>query len=221
MAVLGALTMSGTLSLRSNFAATHMRIAIRDALNAHSVEQRNDINVFGTWFDDMMMYVPVTIISAAAALEASSNELIQDILDGGTSYHLTEGNRLLLEDLKRDRSGNALAKFKKLGLLLNKVPTTDSAAWQNAGVLFMFRNSFMHFKPAWDSDMGVHNSSLTNALKQRVPVVPAYERNLIFPYGFLNYGCAKWAVQSARSFSSEFCILTSLNDAFSTVPALP
>ena len=104
------LTISAQLSLRSGFAMIHLRAAIRDALNAHSVEQNNDTSQFGSWFDDMMAYVPVVIISAAAALEASSNELIQDVLDGSTQYQLSEGNRLLLEELTKDRSGKAMVK---------------------------------------------------------------------------------------------------------------
>jgi hypothetical protein len=215
------LTISAQLSLRSGFAMIHLRAAIRDALNAHSVEQNNDTSQFGSWFDDMMAYVPVVIISAAAALEASSNELIQDVLDGSTQYQLSEGNRLLLEELTKDRSGKAMVKFKKLGWRLNRVSRTDSAAWQNAGLLFKFRNSFMHFKPAWDSDTDVHDSALVRDLKQRVPVVLAYQQNFMFPYGFLNYGCAKWAVESARSFSSEFCTPIALKDRLSEGLTLP
>jgi hypothetical protein len=130
------------LSLRSNFAVNHLRVAMRDARNAHGVEQANDTSKFGAWFDDMMMHVPVAIVMAAAALEANSNETIQDILDKSTRMQLTASRTALLEDLKEDRSGNAMAKYRKLGLLLDKTPAIDGAAWQNADLLFRFRNSF-------------------------------------------------------------------------------
>jgi hypothetical protein len=85
------------LSIRSNFATQHLRVAIRDARNAHAVEQANDTTQFGAWFDDMMMYVPVAVVMAAAALEANSNEIIQDVLDGSTRVQLTEGRKALLK----------------------------------------------------------------------------------------------------------------------------
>jgi hypothetical protein len=121
-----------------------LRVAIRDARNAHAVEQANDTTQFGAWFDDMMMYVPVAVVMAAAALEANSNEIIQDVLDGSTRVQLTEGRKALLKDLKDDQSGNATGKCRKLALILDTTPATGSVAWQNADLLVKFRNSFMH-----------------------------------------------------------------------------
>jgi hypothetical protein len=141
---------SATVSLRSNFAIHHLRVAIRDTLSAHAVEQANDATKYGTWFDDMMMNVPVSVVMAAAALEANSNEIIQDILDRPAQMQLTDSLKALLKDLKDDRSGNAMGKYRTLALILDKIPGTGTAAWQNAVLLFKFRNSFMHFKPAWD-----------------------------------------------------------------------
>ena len=141
---------SATVSLRSNFAIHHLRVAIRDALSAHAVELANDATKYGTWFDDMMMNVPVSVVMAAAALEANSNEIIQDILDRPAQMQLTDSLKALLKDLKDDRSGNAMGKYRTLALILDKIPGTGTAAWQNAVLLFKFRNSFMHFKPAWD-----------------------------------------------------------------------
>jgi hypothetical protein len=218
---LDELTASGRLSLRSNFAVNYMRVAIRDAQAAYDVEQANDTNHFGSWFDDMMMHVPVAVVMAAAALEANINEIIQDILDKSPHALLTKGNTALLKDLKADRSGNAMGKYRKLGLLLDKVPITNSPAWLNADILFRFRNSLMHFKPAWDSETDIHDGKLVRDLKQRIPITPAYRTGFMFPYGFLTYGCAKWAVESARALSGEFCTLIVVNDRFSGTIVLP
>lgn len=214
-------TASAKLSLRSNFAVNHLRVAIRDTQMAYAVEQSNDTSQFGSWFDDMMMHVPVAVVMAAAALEANSNEIIQDILDKSTHVRLTEAHNALLNDLRNDRSGNAMGKYRKLGLLLDKTPVTDSPAWQNADLLFRFRNSFMHFKPAWDSETDIHDGTLVRGLKNRVPITPAYQSNFMFPYGFLTYGCAKWAVESARTFSAEFCGLIVVKDRFAGGTVLP
>ena len=107
-----------------------------------------------------------------------------------------------LKELSRDRSGHAMGKQAR------------SSAWLDAELLFRFRNSFMHSKPGWDDQTDVHNSKLMKELKTRVPVTPSYQSNFMFPYGFLTYGCAKWAVESARAFSAEFCALIDVNDRF-------
>jgi hypothetical protein len=213
--------MSATMSIRSNFATHHLRAAIRDAHNAHVVEQANDTTNFGPWFDGMMMHVPVAVIMSAAALEANSSEIIQDRVDELLPLQPTS---LLLKELKNlssDRSGHVMGKYGKLAGLLNKTPNVNSPSWHNAELLFRFRNSFMHFKPAWDDQTDVHDSKLVKELKARVPVTPAYQSNFMFPYGFLTYGCAKWAVEIARDFSSEFCALIGVRDRFAGGAALP
>jgi hypothetical protein len=106
-------TASVTVSIRSNFAINHLRAAARAARDAYGVEQANANADFGPWFDDMMLLVPVSVVMAGAALEASANEIIQDILDGFTNLSLTGGRKLLLKDLKKDRSGNATTSIAK------------------------------------------------------------------------------------------------------------
>lgn len=214
-------TQVAKLRLRSNFALNHLRVAIRHAQSAHAVEQNTDTSQFGSWFDDMMMHVPVAIVMAAAALEANSNEIIQDVLDGFRYKDLTEANRALLNDLRIDRSGNAIGKYRKLGLLLDKMPATDGASWQNADLLFRFRNSFMHFKPAWDNETDIHDGALVRGLRSRVPITPAYQSNFMFPFGFMTYGCAKWAVESVLTFSAEFSALIVVPDTFADGTVLP
>lgn len=213
--------MSARLSLRSNFASQHLKVAIRDARNAHVVEQTNDIAQFGPWFDDMMMYVPVAVVMAAAAVEANSTEITQDFVDEMTRVQPTSALLKGLKDLSGDRSGHAMGKYAKLAGLLNKIPDVNSPAWRNAELLFRFRNSFMHFKPAWDDQTDVHDSELVKELKARVPVTPAYRSNFMFPYGFLTYGCAKWAVESATTFSAEFSALIGVRDRFAGGSDLP
>jgi hypothetical protein len=218
---LGDIMSSGRLSLRSNFATQHLKVAIRDARNAHVVEQANDIAQFGPWFDDMMMYVPVAVVMAAAALEANSTEIIQDLVDELTRVQPASVLLKGLKDLSDDRSGHAMGKYAKLAGLLNKMPNVSSPAWHDAELLFRLRNSFMHFKPAWDDQADVHDSKLVKELKARVPVTPAYQSNFMFPYGFLTYGCAKWAVGSATTFSAEFSALIGVGDRFAGGSNLP
>ena len=206
--------MTATLSVRSNFATNHLRAAVRAARGAHDVEQANDTAIFGPWFNDMMMLVPVAVVMAASALESNANEILKDILDGMAKAPPTNSLRYLLIDLSNDRSGNAVDKYRRLALLLGKVPSTGNQTWENAKLLVNFRNSLMHFKPAWDSEKDTHDGSLVRGLKTKIAVCSAYKGTFMFPYGFMTYECAKWSVQSVLSFSKEFSSLMELKDRF-------
>jgi len=201
------------LNIRSNFAVSHLLSARRAACEACEIEQANVSADHGPWFDDMMRLVPVSVVMAGAALEASANELIQDIIDGSI-LSASKARKLLLQDLKEGRLGNAIEKYRQLALLFDKEPDTGNTYWNDARLLAKFRNSFMHFKPAWDYE-DIHDGALVGDLKVRIPIYRAYEDNFQFPYGFLTYGCAKWSVQSVLVFSAHFCALLGVKDRFS------
>jgi hypothetical protein len=128
-----------TARLRTNFAIHHLRAAVSAARRAYKVEQANLTAEFGSWFDDMMVWVPVSVTMAGAALEASANEAIQNILDGFTGLSLTEARKALLKDLKGQQSGNATSKYRQLALLFDNVPNQQSSAWRSAQQLHAFQ----------------------------------------------------------------------------------
>jgi hypothetical protein len=121
----------------------------------------------------MMLWVPVSVVMAGAALEAGANEVIQDILDGSTRLSLPNSRRVLLSELKKNQSGNATGRYRQVALLFEKVRDRGSSPWQNADLLVRFRNSFMHFKPSWDTD-DIHDDKLVKQLQQKIPIVSAY-----------------------------------------------
>jgi hypothetical protein len=143
---------SAVLRLKTGFGFSHLQIATRSARNAYKIEQAHTKEPFGEWFSGMMDVVPVSVVMAAAALEACANELLQDILDGSAHISFTNSRRKLLTELMEDRSGNATGKFQRLALLMDKDPDTGTETWHNAKLLMKFRNQFMHFKPSWDDD---------------------------------------------------------------------
>lgn len=199
---------------RTNFAVNHLRAAARAAQSAYDAEHANLSADFGPWFDEMILWVPVSVVMAGAALEADVNEGIQDMLDGITGLTLTEARKTQLRDLKGQQSGNAISKYRQLALLFDKVPNTGSSPWQNADLLVKFRNHFVHFRPAWDTD-DVHSKGLVDALrKRRIPIVDAYKARMVFPYGFMTYGCAKWAVETVLAFVCEWTRLLGVKDRF-------
>ncbi|WP_140887077.1 hypothetical protein [Muricoccus nepalensis] len=204
---------SATVSVRPNFALNHLRAAMRAARSAYEVEQNNVAAEFGPWFEDMLMLVPVSIVMAGAALEANANEIVQNILDGSTGLSVTEARKQLVIDLKEDRSGNSMDKYRRLALLFDKVPSKGEAAWQSAELLVKFRNALMHFKPAWDHEKDVHDGKLATALRNKIPTHPAYQTSFQFPHGYMTYGCARWSVLGVLAFSKAFSALLGVNDS--------
>ena len=180
----------------------HLQVAAEAAREAAKIEQANVNAEFGPWFDGMMRLVPVSVVMAGAALEANANEVLQDILDS-QSLPLTRSRKKLLMELKEERSGNALDKCRRLALLMDKEADTGTETWYNAKLLQAFRNEFMHFRPSWDDD-SIHSGKLVAQLKQNIPVVNSWRGAFLFPYGFMTYGCANWAVQTVLNFSSDF-----------------
>ena len=75
-AIIGPVTASARVRQRSDFAIQHLRAATRAARHAYEVEQANMTADHGPWFNDMLSWVPVSVVMAAAALEANANELI-------------------------------------------------------------------------------------------------------------------------------------------------
>jgi hypothetical protein len=199
---------------RFNFAIHLLRAAHQAAREAYDVENAHKNAEHGPWFDHMMRLVPTAVVMAAAALEANANELIQDLIDQIADESESKC-KLLLEDLKGERSGDAIDRHKRLAslLLLDREPATGNSAWENAGFLVELRDSFMHFRPAWDQD-GIHSGKLAKFLRNKVPVASAFEKDFRFPHGLMTYGCAKWAVQSVLAFSSEFSALLNVKDRF-------
>jgi hypothetical protein len=204
-------TMNGMLRLKTGFATNHLVVAAHSAREAYKIEQANVGEPFGEWFDGMMRLVPVSVVMAGAALEANANELLQDFIDGSMHIPLTASRKELLRDLKDDRSGNARDKYRQLALLMDKVPNMGTEPWHNAMLLVQFRNEFMHFRPAWNDEQ-VHSGNLVENLRKKIPIVEAWKSNFLFPYGFMTYGCAKWAVQTVLKFSSDFAALLSVKD---------
>lgn len=125
-------------SLYSTYAVPHLIVARNAALRAHEVEQANADASFGAWFDEMMQLVPVSVVMAAAALEANANELLQDVLEDKVRPGLSQGRKQLVKELRDARNRNAVDKFKQLAFLLDEYPNIGTKAWKNARLLANF-----------------------------------------------------------------------------------
>lgn len=133
----GTATATGVMRLKTGFAINHLQAAARAARDAYDVEQANATADFGRWFDEMMRLVPVSVVMAAAALEANANELIQEILDGSVHSKLPASRKELLKDLKDDHSGNAWDRYRRFALVMDKEPDKGTEPWRNARLLLV------------------------------------------------------------------------------------
>jgi hypothetical protein len=203
---------TAVMSLRADLAASHLRAAVRAARNAQELELTNDTTKIGPWFEEIMCLVPVSVVMAGAALEANVNEQIQDILDkpAGT---LSDARRLLLTNIKDDRTGNSLDKYLELALLFDKVADKGCSPWEQSKTLVEFRNFFMHFKPAWQHGDEPPQTKLARALSTKLPLAGPYRQTMFtFPHALMTYECAKWSVRTALDFSKYFSGLLNIAD---------
>jgi hypothetical protein len=202
-----------TLQIKTGFAANHLLVATDSARKAHVIEQDNVDKPMGDWFDGMLRAVPVSVVMAGAALEASANELLTDILDGSARLTLTGSRKRMLEELKGERSGNSTSKYEKLALIMEKEPDLGTEPWYNAKLLVAFRNEFMHFRPTIYVDNVDDERDIVKKLSARLSTSKAYRSQKIqFPYSFMTYECAKWAVQTVLMFCREFAPLLGVQD---------
>ena len=202
-----------TIKTRSHFALHHMHSAVKAARRAHEIEITHSEERHGPWHDEMLHTVPVAIIMAAAALEAQINEAVQDILDRKGADQPGAALRLLLKELKDGTAGDTLAKCRQVLLLLGAVPDTGRREWEETKLLLTLRNRFIHFKPAWDHDE-VHDSKWVKELKRLVPIYAPYAKRFQFPYGFITYGTAKWAITTALNFAAHITPLLGVPNRF-------
>lgn len=82
----------------------------------------------------MFVWVPVAVVMSGAALEASANELLQDIIDGKTALPpLETKSNEKLSKLLSATSGNAVSRYSTIAELFHRSPPYTEEWWQNAG----------------------------------------------------------------------------------------
>jgi hypothetical protein len=177
------------MSVRVDFARHHLRAAAQAARITYNIEIAGNGKTLGPGFDEIIACVPVAILMAAAALEANSNELIQDIIDAGNkSGAIGKAKHLLLSDLKQAKTGDAVGRYRTIALHQDKVPDEGQAAWGEAALLIKFRNFFMHFKPSWASTDETPER-LAKTFKKKFSIAEPFKQDAfyMFPHACLTY----------------------------------
>ena len=197
----------GAVQMRAYFSSYHLWAAQHFSQLAEAVEDQP-----GPAFNIAhRTYVTNAVFSAVAFLEASINEVFDDIADSHTSYVATlsaETKRLLgglwVGDETVER-WSVLDKYRVVLLSAGK-PVFDKGTqpYQDAKLLLRLRNRLIHARPKTrdTGDIDKLEQSLSGRFESNRHM--AKMANPYFPDQCLGAGCANWAVVSARTFSDDF-----------------
>jgi hypothetical protein len=211
-------TMQATMSVRADFARHNLNGAAYAARRTFDIENAGQAETLGPGFDEIMAVVPVAVSMSGAALEGNSNELIQDLLDmANRTGRMTEATKVLLAELKEDRTGNAIDRYRSIALLQGKIPNPGDARWGEAALLVKLRNSFMHFKPNWQS-VDDEPDKLAKTVQRKFRTAKPYVNNALymFPNACLTYECAKWSIDTVLNFSKAISERLEIPDRFAS-----
>lgn len=205
----------------SDLAVPYLDTAIDAARKAREIETANSGAAHGAWFHEMAGAVAVAVTMSAAALEARSNGIAQDLLEKSNTLGLSTDKCLTIDRLLNARSGSAESRFKKIAAIVGKEVLTTSNAWIAMADVAELRNAFMHFRPKWSHHtQSERDTKLADSLlRHGVPMYPPYADKRMMPFAFITSGCARWAVQSVIMFSSEYSALLGLEDRFARCDA--
>jgi hypothetical protein len=154
-------------------------------------------------------YVTASILSAVAFLEASINELYLSAT-GKEKLALPSFDsntfELFAQFWQKVERYPVLEKYQ-IALLLAHKHRFDCGKppFQNADCLVELRNTLIHYEPDWE-DKGRRHGKLVSHLKGKFRMNPfAAKGALWFPHQCLGAGCAAWSVETASTFSDQFC----------------
>ncbi len=181
--------------------ARHFTQLAQDIENQHS----GDTPTFNV---KLQAYVTNAVLSAVAFLEASINEVYDDVADEHPGYVdplSPETKRLLAGLWERVERWPILEKYQA-ALLCSGIEPFEKGKppYQDAKLLIDLRNQLLHARPKTRATGDV--DKLSKSLKPRFKPSRLMENagNPYFPSHCLGAGCAGWAVVAAQAFADEF-----------------
>ncbi len=198
-----------TLKQKHRFSTQHLRAA---ALFASDADQHETATTESEPPDESHLTrhracVTATILSAAAFLESSINELYKSVIDGEQNFSQLPTE--LFKEVWEVADGAKFPILKKyqtaLAMAGKKCFAKGDQHYQDAESLIKLRDILMHFKPEWNDEGGNHQK-LEQRLSNKFPLNRYFgQQDLWFPHQCLGAGCALWSVDTARGFSDKFC----------------
>lgn len=198
--------MQASLSVKAGLAVAHLQAAALFARRCGTIERLSSDSMSVTIREDQRSFAIGAVVCAVAFLEAAVNELYLAALDRNQQVfeHIDKTiPELLAEFWPEVEPKPALLKYQTALILARVGPLpTGQAPYQDAASLFALRNALIHFKPEWDTELDEH-AKLEQRLVGKFAQNPFAARgDAFFPKRCLGFGCAGWAVETAKTFYS-------------------
>jgi hypothetical protein len=167
------------------------------------------------------VFVLNSVLSSAAFLESTINELYADAVDDAYFY-ADEKHEALLKTISEQWQNEKnfdraplLNKYQKILVISGEDPFDENdQAFANLRMLVDIRNHLMHYKREWvvfhehwSPDKGNEGTTekFEKILKKKFAINPfAHKNQPFFPDKCLGHGCAEWAVVNSLIFTDEF-----------------
>lgn len=201
---------SGTGRVISNFALTHFAAASEFAEKTAGIEEAHTGQAFGNFWQEISIYWSAAIMSSVAALESLINELY---LQTNSPLQQVDGEFDEFFWGKKGLERNPiLHKYQTALAQLGIDPfDQDSDPYAAVETLIGLRNYIVHFKPLFDEER--RNEDLEAKLVDRFELSPFLDDGADFvTKKCVSGGCARWAVESSRSFICTFADLSGLDN---------
>lgn len=203
------IAMGATARLKTHFGLQHLVGAALFARKALEIECTHE-EIVGSGEPEWAhrAYVTGAILSAAASLEATINEVYLGTPQGDptamekTNPRFTVG---LVRNWRRLERSSILRKYQE-ALDFSEVSkfSEDDFLYKEVDCLIQLRNALVHYKPEWNTHQKQHKE-IGDTLEGRFEPNPFTGPNdAFFPKKCLGHGCAEWAVQSSLAFMNEF-----------------
>ena len=152
-------------------------------------------------------YVTAAVLSAAAFLEASINELYLELqkVTHSEDSHLRHELALLVNAWPQIVASPVLQKYQ-IALTVTDADqyNEDVSPFADAESLVRLRAALLSYGPEWDDARGKHHV-LEERLKDAFPPSPLVSASRPwYPDRCLSAGCAKWAVKTVQVFTNDF-----------------
>lgn len=207
------------VKMKKRFSIIHLYSAALFARKSHEIEKQWQGVHNPTLYREDLAYVSSSIISSVAFLESTINEIYSDSLDQKPEQHPILSqldsdslNKIIhIQNVLNLKFLSILEKYQFFLILLNKAEFDKGKnPYQDTNVLIKLRNDLVHYNPEWIDA----NDEPTENKPHRYEsaLIGRFEENLFmkssgnpfYPYKCLGYGCADWAVTTAKNFVAKF-----------------
>ena len=201
------------VSSRLYLSLQHIQSAALFARYSGRIEREYDGSFSGELLTEYLAYVTASIFTAIAFLEARINEFFADAGEKYGENPLDSDTKKLLADkwesISKDYSIKMMDKFDIALMVVGKpVFNRGEKPAQDVALVVRLRNTLTHYEPEWINDVTKALSMVATKKKPIKSLLGKFSISPLMdeknPYKFLNYGCARWAVESSLAYSDEF-----------------